>query len=51
MAIKFTKSPTGEFKLGYNVGDEVSLPAALEKELLEKGFAIPVEDPKKSTAK
>jgi len=39
LKIQFTKSPTGTFKLGYNVGDKVSLSSALATELIEAGYA------------
>ena len=42
--IKFTKSPTGEFSLGYFPGEMASLEDALATQLMEDGFAAPVEE-------
>ncbi len=39
LKIVFTKSPTGEFKLAYSVGDKVKLPIALATELIEAKYA------------
>lgn len=41
--VEFTKSPTGAFMLGYNVGDKASLGAELETKLVAAGVAVPVE--------
>lgn len=37
--IKFLLSPTGKFSLGYNPGEEVSLPELQATELIEAGYA------------
>ena len=41
--VKFIKSPTGVFNLGYNIGDEVSLPVALAAEVIAAKFATEVK--------
>ena len=46
MAIKFIKSPVGAYQLGYAIGSASSFDAKLEKELIEKGYAV--EIPKKT---
>jgi len=42
--IKFTKSPTGEYGLGYFPGEMASFEDALATQLMEDGFAAPVEE-------
>jgi len=42
MAIKFIKSPVGAYQLGYAIGSASSFDAKLEKELIEKGYAVEV---------
>ena len=37
--IRFTKSPTGTYNLGYNIGDEVDFDAKQAAELVENDFA------------
>jgi len=37
--IKFLLSPTGLFKLGYNVGEKASLPALQAQEIVDAGYA------------
>jgi len=39
LKIKFVNSPTGVYKLAYNVGDVAKLPAALATELIEAKYA------------
>jgi hypothetical protein len=48
--VKFTKSPTGKFKLAYNIGEEAEVSADLAKQLIEGNFAIPLTGKKKETA-
>ena len=38
--IKFTKSPTGLFKLSHHVNDVVGFPESQAKELVEGGVAV-----------
>ena len=52
MAIKFIKSPTPPpHKLAYNVRDVVKLDAALEKKLIEEGYALPATKEEEDLAK
>ncbi len=37
--VKFLKSPTGAYKLGYNAGDKASLTSEQADELVENKFA------------
>ena len=37
--VKFLLSPTGKFSLGYNPGEEASLPELQATELIEAGYA------------
>lgn len=37
--IEFTKSPTGQFKLGYNVGDKASFNKPQADILIDAGYA------------
>ncbi|WP_418639651.1 hypothetical protein [Winogradskyella sp.] len=37
--VKFLLSPTGMFKLAYNIGEEVELPEPLATELIESKYA------------
>ena len=37
--VKFLKSPTGAYKLGYNIGDKASLPSDQAAELVENKIA------------
>lgn len=37
--VKFLLSPTGVFNLGYNPGEEASLPELQATELIEAGYA------------
>ncbi len=43
MKITFIKSPTGAFKLAYNVGDTVEMEESKARELMELNFAIPAK--------
>jgi hypothetical protein len=47
--IKFVLSPTGAFKLGYSVGDVVSLDEAQADALIDAAYAVPVEKNKKDS--
>lgn len=40
---KFTKSPTGAYKLGYSIGEIASLPKNQVEELIEAGYAVEVK--------
>lgn len=42
--IQFVKSPVGSFYLGYAIGETASLTGGLEKELVEKGYAIEISE-------
>jgi hypothetical protein len=48
MRIRFLKSPTGAYKLGYDAGDVVDLPEAQCMEMIDTGFAEAVDQPTKS---
>lgn len=39
LKIRFIKSPTGQFRLAYFIGDEVEYPMAFAAELIELGYA------------
>lgn len=39
LKIRFIKSPTGQFRLAYFIGDEVEFPMAFAAELIELGYA------------
>lgn len=39
LKIKFLLSPTGKFKLGYNVNEIATLPELQATELIEAGYA------------
>lgn len=43
MKITFIKSPTGAFKLAYNVGDTIEMEEGKARELMEANFAIPAK--------
>jgi hypothetical protein len=49
--VRFIQSPTGAYKLGYNIGDVADLDSSLCVELIEKGFAEPVETRKRTSKK
>ena len=42
--IQFVKSPVGQYYLAYAIGDTASFKGELEKELIEKGYAIEVPE-------
>lgn len=44
MYIKFTKNPTGKYKLAYSEGDEVNMPQAQAEVLVQEGYAIEVKE-------
>lgn len=48
MRIRFLKSPTGAYKLGYDAGDVIDYPEAQCLEMIETGFAEAVDQPIKS---
>jgi hypothetical protein len=48
--VKFIKSPTGKFRLAYNIGEVGEVSSKLAKELIEENYAIPFTAPKKETA-
>lgn len=41
--VRFLKSPTGAFKLAYNVGDITALPVEQAELLIESGYAEAVK--------
>lgn len=44
--VKFTKSPTGAFGLGYTIGDEAEVRQELAIELIDRGYAVPIVEAK-----
>jgi hypothetical protein len=46
--IRFLKSPTGAYKLGYDAGDVIDFPEAQCMEMIATGFAEAVDQPEKS---
>ena len=50
MTIRFIKDPTGKYSLCYNIGEEIDLPDLQARELIEDGYAIPLELPKPENA-
>ena len=42
--IEFIKSPVGQYRLAYAIGDTVSLAGELEKELIENGYAVEIPE-------
>lgn len=48
--VKFLKSPTGKFALGYFAGEVGEVPASIAAELQRQGFAELVEVKKVETA-
>ena len=51
MKIKFIKSPTGKYKLGYSVGSVGDVEDALAKKCIEDGYAVEVKVPTKRPTK
>jgi hypothetical protein len=47
--VRFVLSPTGHFGLGYNIGEEAEFEDKQAKELIEMGFAVPVDGDAKPT--
>lgn len=41
--ITFIKSPTGAFKMAYNVGDTIEIESEKARELMESNFAVPAK--------
>jgi hypothetical protein len=48
--VRFIKDPTGKYNLCYEIGEEINLPDAQAKELIEDGYAVPIELPKPDNA-
>lgn len=48
--VKFLKSPTGRFALGYSAGEVGFVPASIIAELQKEGYAVLVEEKKVETA-
>lgn len=48
MRVRFTKSPTGLFNLGYSAGDVADLPSVQAMEIVDADFAVVVEQPEYS---
>lgn len=48
--VKFTKSPTGRFKLAYSVGQIGQVPDKLADQLIKEQFAVVPEETEKKTA-
>lgn len=44
LMIEFTKSPTGPFLLAYDKGERASFGADFEKELIDKGYAVAIQE-------
>jgi hypothetical protein len=44
--VRFIKDPTGKYNLCYEIGEEIDLPDAQAKELIEDSYAVPTELPK-----
>lgn len=42
--IQFVKSPVGQFYLAYAIGETASLSGELEKELIDKGYAVEISE-------
>lgn len=52
MKVKFIKSPTGKYRLGYSIGDELDVKDdALAKEMVSSGWAVEVKAKKKGFKK
>ena len=51
MKIKFIKSPTGRYKLGYSVGSVGEVDNVIAKKCIEDGYAVEVKAPIKKFAK
>jgi hypothetical protein len=49
--VKFLKSPTGAYKLAYNVGDIAQVEKAQADLLIKEGFAEAVKTPKAKAKK
>lgn len=47
--VRFTKSPTGAFNLGYHVGDVAELEPKQAAELIEAGYAVEEDAPADDT--
>jgi len=45
MKIKFIKSPTGKYKLGYSVGSIGEVDNVIAKKCIDDGYAIEVKAP------
>ena len=51
MKIKFIKSPTGKYKLGYSVGSVGEVENAIAKKCIDDGYAVEVKAPIKKFTK
>jgi hypothetical protein len=43
MLIRFVKDPTGKYNLCYEIGEEKDFPDAQAMDMIEDGYAVPVQ--------